>query len=164
MLAARELGGPIIAMTVVLIAVYVPIGFQSGLTGALFTEFAFTLAGAVTISAIIALTLTPMMCSRFLKPIDREDPNWEAQAGRLHRPRASMRCTGSIPRLLRGSLSTRAGHAGLRRDHARQHLSSWRRAPRANWRRRRTRAWSILLRHLGARMRRCSRTRCGIDI
>jgi len=54
-LAARELGGPIIAMTVVLIAVYVPIGFQKGLTGALFTEFAFTLVGAVTISAIVAL-------------------------------------------------------------------------------------------------------------
>jgi multidrug efflux pump len=54
-------------MTVVLIAVYVPIGFQGGLTGALFTEFAFTLAGAVTVSAIIALCLSPMMCSRFLK-------------------------------------------------------------------------------------------------
>ena len=66
--AARELGGPIIAMTVVLIAVYVPIGFQGGLTGALFTEFAFTLVGAVTISAIVALTLSPMMCSRLLKP------------------------------------------------------------------------------------------------
>jgi multidrug efflux pump len=65
---ARELGGPIIAMTVVLIAVYVPIGFQGGLTGALFTEFAFTLVGAVTMSAIIALTLSPMMCSRLLKP------------------------------------------------------------------------------------------------
>ena len=61
MQAARELGGPIIAMTVVLIAVYVPIGFQGGLTGALFTEFAFTLVGAVTVSAIIALTLSPMM-------------------------------------------------------------------------------------------------------
>jgi multidrug efflux pump len=65
LLAARELGGPILAMTVVLIAVYVPIGFQKGLTGALFTEFAFTLAGAVTVSAIVALTLSPMMCSRF---------------------------------------------------------------------------------------------------
>src|SRR5207237_2613877 len=63
--AARELGGPSLAMTVVLIAVYVPIGFQQGLTGALFTEFAFTLAGAVTVSAVIALTLSPMMCSRF---------------------------------------------------------------------------------------------------
>jgi multidrug efflux pump len=78
-IAASELGGPIIAMTVVLIAVYVPIGFQSGLTGALFTEFAFTLAGAVTISAIIALTLTPMLSSRFLKPIDRNKPDWEGK-------------------------------------------------------------------------------------
>ncbi|MEO8777332.1 MAG: efflux RND transporter permease subunit [Rhodanobacter sp.] len=67
LLAARELGGPILAMTVVLIAVYVPIGFQKGLTGALFTEFAFTLAGAVTVSAVIALTLSPMMASRFFR-------------------------------------------------------------------------------------------------
>src|SRR6185437_4333491 len=66
--AARELGGPIIAMTVVLIAVFVPIGFQGGLTGALFTDFAFTLVGTVVISAIVALTLSPMMCSRLLKP------------------------------------------------------------------------------------------------
>ncbi len=65
--AARELGGPIIAMTIVLVAVYVPIGFQGGLTGALFAEFAFTLVGAVTVSGVIALTLSPMMCSRFLK-------------------------------------------------------------------------------------------------
>jgi multidrug efflux pump len=65
--AARELGGPIIAMTVVLVAVYIPIGFQGGLTGALFAEFAFTLVGAVTVSGIVALTLSPMMCSRLLK-------------------------------------------------------------------------------------------------
>ncbi|OFA03886.1 efflux RND transporter permease subunit [Duganella phyllosphaerae] len=63
--AARELGSPILAMTVVLIAVYVPIGFQGGLTGALFTEFAFTLAGAVAVSGIVALTLSPMMCAKF---------------------------------------------------------------------------------------------------
>jgi multidrug efflux pump len=79
--AARELGGPILAMTVVLIAVYVPIGFQGGLTGALFTEFAFTLAGAVAVSGIVALTLSPMMCAyvfdpkqdqgKFVKAIDR---------------------------------------------------------------------------------------------
>jgi multidrug efflux pump len=74
-LAARELGGPIIAMTVVLAAVYVPIGFQGGLTGALFTEFAFTLVGAVTASAIIALTLSPMMCSRMLKA--RDHSGWQ---------------------------------------------------------------------------------------
>ena len=67
LVAARELTGPIIAMTIVLIAVYVPIGFQGGLTGALFTEFAFTLAGAVTVSAVIALCLSPMLGSRFLK-------------------------------------------------------------------------------------------------
>ena len=65
---ARELSGPVIAMTVVLIAVYVPIGFMGGLTGALFTEFAFSLAGAVTVSAIVALTLSPMMCSKLFKP------------------------------------------------------------------------------------------------
>jgi multidrug efflux pump len=66
-LGARELANPIIAITVVLIAVYAPIGFMGGLTGALFTSFAFTLAGSVTVSAVIALTLSPMMCSRFLK-------------------------------------------------------------------------------------------------
>jgi multidrug efflux pump len=65
--AARELGGPIIAMTIVLVAAYVPIGFQGGLTGALFTQFAFTLAGAVTISGIVALTLSPMMCSKIFR-------------------------------------------------------------------------------------------------
>ena len=65
-LGASELANPIIAISVVLIAVYVPIGFMGGLTGALFTEFAFTLAGAVGVSAIVALTLSPMMCSKFL--------------------------------------------------------------------------------------------------
>jgi len=68
LLAARELAGPIIAMTIVLVAVYVPIGFQGGLTGSLFTEFAFTLAGSVVMSGVVALTLSPMMCSRFFKP------------------------------------------------------------------------------------------------
>jgi len=64
---ARELANPIIAISIVLIAVYVPIGFMGGLTGAIFTEFAFTLAGSVAISAVIALTLSPMMCSHLLK-------------------------------------------------------------------------------------------------
>ena len=77
--AARELSSPIIAMTVVLLAVYVPIGFQGGLTGALFTEFAFTLTGAVTVSAIIALTLSPMMCSRLLKQQRTDGLDWEAR-------------------------------------------------------------------------------------
>jgi multidrug efflux pump len=65
---ARELVGPIIAMTITLAAVYLPIGLQGGLTGSLFREFAFTLAGAVTISGVVALTLSPVMSSRLLRP------------------------------------------------------------------------------------------------
>jgi multidrug efflux pump len=65
--SGRELFGPIIAMTITLAAVYTPIGIQGGLTGALFREFAFTLAGAVLISGIVALTLSPMMSSRLLR-------------------------------------------------------------------------------------------------
>ncbi|MBE0577024.1 MAG: efflux RND transporter permease subunit [Desulfuromonadales bacterium] len=67
-LGARELLGPLISMTVTLAAVYTPIGLQGGLTGSLFREFAFTLAGAVMISGIVAVTLSPMMASRLLKP------------------------------------------------------------------------------------------------
>ena len=68
LLGARELVGPIIAMTITLAAVYAPIGFQGGLTGALFREFVFTLAGAVLISGIVALTLSPMMSSVLARP------------------------------------------------------------------------------------------------
>ena len=71
---ARELAWPVVAMTTTLIAVYLPIGFQGGLTGVLFTEFAFTLAGAVLLSGVIALTLTPMMSARILKAHDPEHP------------------------------------------------------------------------------------------
>jgi multidrug efflux pump len=70
--AARELVGPIIAMTITLAAVYAPIGIQGGLTGALFREFAFTLSGAVIVSGVVALTLSPMMGSRLLRPGDTE--------------------------------------------------------------------------------------------
>jgi len=70
--AARELRGPIIAMTITLAAVYAPIGLQGGLTGALFREFAFTLAGAVIISGVVALTLSPMMGSKLLRAGDTE--------------------------------------------------------------------------------------------
>ena len=70
--AARELVGPIIAMTITLAAVYAPIGIQGGLTGALFREFAFTLAGAVIVSGIVALTLSPMMGSKLLRAGDTE--------------------------------------------------------------------------------------------
>ncbi len=68
LMGARELVGPIIAMTITLAAVYAPIGLQGGLTGSLFREFAFTLAGAVVISGVVALTLSPMMSRRLLKP------------------------------------------------------------------------------------------------
>ena len=66
-LSARELVGPIIAMTITLAAVYTPIGLQGGLTGSLFREFAFTLAGAVMISGVVALTLSPMMSAKLLR-------------------------------------------------------------------------------------------------
>jgi multidrug efflux pump len=100
LLAARELGGPILAMTVVLIAVYIPIGFQKGLTGALFTEFAFTLAGAVTVSAIVALTLSPMMCSRFFRS--------EQESGRFVQfiDHQFERVRNAYERRLRGTLTT----------------------------------------------------------
>lgn len=77
LLGARELANPIIAMTLVLIAVFVPIGFMGGLTGALFTEFAFTLVGAVVISAINALTLSPMLASRMLRSHHDTKSAWE---------------------------------------------------------------------------------------
>jgi len=63
----REIAGPVISMTITLAAVYAPIAFMGGLTGALFKEFALTLAGSVIVSGIIALTLSPMMSSRILK-------------------------------------------------------------------------------------------------
>ena len=70
--AARELVGPIVAMTITLAAVYTPVAIQGGLTGALFREFAFTLAGAVIVSGVVALTLSPMMGSRLLRQGDAE--------------------------------------------------------------------------------------------
>lgn len=79
MRGARELAGPILAMTVVLVAVYVPIGFQGGLTGALFTEFAFTLVAAVVASAIVALTLSPMMCATFFRAHEVTVKSWEGK-------------------------------------------------------------------------------------
>ncbi len=100
LLGARELGGAIIAMTVVLIAVYVPIGFQGGLTGTLFTEFAFTLAGAVTVSAVIALTLSPMLTAKMFKE-NQEDGRFvqflDRQFERLHH---------GYQRVLHGTLDT----------------------------------------------------------
>src|SRR5438477_8128866 len=66
LIGAREIAGPVISMTLTLAAVYAPIGFLGGLTGTLFREFAFTLAGAVIISGVVAVTLSPMMCSLLL--------------------------------------------------------------------------------------------------
>ncbi len=98
---ARELVGPIIAMTVTLAAVYAPIGLQGGLTGALFREFAFTLAGAVTISGIVALTLSPMMSAKLLKPGLAE----KGLAGRISRGFDRLR--EQYGRLLDQTLKTR---------------------------------------------------------
>ena len=81
-LGARELVGPVISMTITLAAVYAPIGFQGGLTGALFREFAFTLAGAVAVSGFVALTLSPMMSAYLLKDHDHED---QGLSGKINR-------------------------------------------------------------------------------
>ncbi|MFN0009348.1 MAG: efflux RND transporter permease subunit [Planctomycetota bacterium] len=72
LIGARELLGPILAMTITLAAVYTPIGFQGGLTGSLFLEFAITLAAAVVVSGIVAVTLSPVMSSRFVHEHGRE--------------------------------------------------------------------------------------------
>ena len=68
MIGAREVAGPVIAMTLTLAAVYAPIGLMGGLTGALFREFALTLAGAVVVSGVVALTLSPVMSSLYRLP------------------------------------------------------------------------------------------------
>ena len=80
---AREIAAPVISMTITLAAVYAPIGFVSGLTGSLFREFAFTLAGSVVVSGIIALTLSPMMCSRLLQPPRAEARGFPAFLDRM---------------------------------------------------------------------------------
>jgi multidrug efflux pump len=98
---ARELIGPIIAMTITLAAVYAPIGLQGGLTGSLFREFAFTLAGAVTISGVVALTLSPMMSAKILKPGLEE----HGFAGKIARDFKRLR--NFYGRLLDGTLNAR---------------------------------------------------------
>src|SRR5437588_256215 len=99
--AARELVGPIIAMTITLAAVYAPIGIQGGLTGALFREFAFTLAGAVVVSGVVALTLSPMMGSKLLRAGDTE----KGFAGWINRRFESVR--NAYSRTLSGTLKYR---------------------------------------------------------
>lgn len=100
-LGARELIGPLVAMTITLAAVYAPIGLQGGLTGSLFREFAFTLAGAVTISGIVALTLSPLMSAKLLKSGMEE----HGLAGRISRDFARLR--RFYGRLLDGTLNAR---------------------------------------------------------
>ena len=90
-LGAHELNGPIIAMTVVLVAAYAPIAFQTGLTGALFTQFAFTLVGAVICSAIVALTLSPMLCSRIFRGEQEESRFARLLDRAFHRMRSGYR-------------------------------------------------------------------------
>jgi len=102
LLGARELVGPIVAMTITLAAVYLPIGLQGGLTGSLFREFAFTLAGAVTISGVVALTLTPVMASRLLNAGIEE----HGLAGRIARDFKRLRTF--YGRLLDATLASRS--------------------------------------------------------
>ena len=101
LIGAREIIGPVVSMTITLAAVYAPIGFLTGLTGALFREFAFTLASAVIISGIVALTLSPMMCSVLLTR--------DMTAGRFGRliDRSFAALTGWYGRRLRSSLDYR---------------------------------------------------------
>ncbi|HWX19737.1 MAG TPA: efflux RND transporter permease subunit [Candidatus Binatia bacterium] len=101
LLGARELVSPVIAMTITLAAVYAPIGLQGGLTGSLFREFAFTLAGAVFISGVVALTLSPVMSSKLLDA-GRED---HGLTGRINRGFDRLRRT--YARVLDATLSAR---------------------------------------------------------
>ncbi len=135
LISARELVGPIIAMTITLAAVYAPIGFQGGLTGALFREFAFTLAGAVFISGVVALTLSPhdVVAPAHGRPheqpaLPHRDPCVRGPAQPL-RPRARAHAAGSRRRL-----------RGLDRDHAGDRSRCTCSHPRSS-RRTRTRAW-----------------------
>ncbi len=97
---ARELAGPIVAMTTTLLAVYAPIGFMGGLVGTLFTEFAYTLAAAVLISGVVALTLSPMLSARFLKT-NREASGFERGVERFF-----DWLSNGYRRLLKSSLET----------------------------------------------------------
>ena len=97
----KEIFGPIVSMTITLAAVYAPIGFTQGLTGTLFREFAFTLAGAVVISGIVAVTLSPMMSSKLLKP------HGESSGFASFVDRVFSRLEGWYGRRLSGSLDFR---------------------------------------------------------
>ncbi len=101
LIGARELVGPVLAMTVTLAAVYTPIGFQGGLTGSLFLEFAITLAAAVVVSGIVAVTLSPVMSSRFVHEQGRES-------------RLTRLVNGGFDRVRRGYAKLLDGALGMR--------------------------------------------------
>ncbi|MGH6792097.1 MAG: efflux RND transporter permease subunit [Methyloceanibacter sp.] len=101
MVGSREISFAVIAMTITLAAVYAPIGFMTGITGRLFTEFAWTLAGAVIVSGFVALTLSPMMCSKLLKQQSRHNLFYRAIERFLNGITAGYRA------LLRGALAVR---------------------------------------------------------
>ena len=117
---AHEIALPIIAMTITLAAVYAPIGFVSGVTGALFREFAFTLAGAVIVSGFIALTLSPMMCSKLL--IHEKSESWFARLIDSLLPCSSPRLSAPPPQhaqLPRADAAHPRRRAGADRRHVR---------------------------------------------
>ena len=101
LLGSREISFAIVAMTITLAAVYAPIGFMSGVTGRLFTEFAWTLAGAVIVSGFVALTLSPMMCSKLLKHQEHHNLVYRAIE------RVLMGLTAGYRALLKGALAVR---------------------------------------------------------
>ena len=114
--AARELVGPIIAMTITLAAVYAPIGIQGGLTGALFREFAFTLAGAVIVSGVVALTLSPMMGSRLLRAGDTERGFAGLDQSPIRQPASRLHArAGRLARLPAGGADAVADRRGADR-------------------------------------------------
>ncbi|WP_101675712.1 efflux RND transporter permease subunit [Alloalcanivorax mobilis] len=101
---ARELAWPVVAMTTTLVAVFLPIGFMGGLTGTLFVEFAFSLAGAVLLSGVVALTLSPMMCAKILKA---HDPDHRGNRFEAWVNRRFEKLEGSYQRRLHGALNDR---------------------------------------------------------
>ena len=115
---AREIAFAVIAMTITLAAVYAPIGFQTGRTGRLFTEFAWTLAGAVLVSGFVALTLSPMMCSRLLRHQERHDFLYQLDRGGAERPDRRLplpRCACALTRQERWCCWSWCWCAGVRR-------------------------------------------------
>ena len=110
---AREIGFAVIAMTLTLAAVYAPIAFTPGRTGRLFLEFAMTLAGAVIVSGFVALTLTPMMCSKLLKHSEKQEPLRAASSkgllGGLERGYRASLSRGAAPALAGAAAGARRG-------------------------------------------------------